>query len=628
MLLDVTAFLYLCAYLVTGYVLARAFLPAEKPLFRIWLGGVFGLLLLLWLPALTSFLLRFTVLSQLLALAVCLLIGALAALRARRRQVQRFRLSEHRGMLMVLLPLFLLGVYLFYTHYIFLEGGALHGGQSTWGDLPMHLGFVTSISVQQTFPPQYSIFPGAQVGYPFLCDSVSATFYTVGASLRFAMILPALLAYALVLVGVYCFFLQWLKREKTACFAALLFFLGGGFGFWYFLDLWKTNPEAFTRIFTGFYQTPTNVPDLGLRWVNTIADMLIPQRATLFGWALLFPALFLLRRAAFENEPKLFVPLGIIAGCMPLVHTHSFLALGMVSTVYLLAAFIQQKPKQVLLGWGKYALLAAVLAGPQLLAFTFQQSTSFLQIHLNWGNETDSYIWFYVKNLGLLFILLPLAFFRLPKEERIFYGGSLLIWFLAEFVLFQPNPYDNNKLLFVWFAFTCGIVAKFLAEFYATLKNFRGRQYLAACALIVLFLSGVLTLGREVVSDMELFNAGDTAAAAFVQKNTAPNALFLTAGNHNNAVAALTGRNILCGSGSYLFYHGLPYEGREQEVRELFEQPASVFPELKQKYGIDYVYVGSYERNDYAVDEAYFSQFPVAYQSDEVTIYDVRQMPA
>ena len=55
------------------------------------------------------------------------------------------------------------------------------------------------------------------------------------------------------------------------------------------------------EIFTGFYKTPTNLGDKGIRWVNVIADMLLPQRATLFGWAVLFAALFLLYRGRFVD---------------------------------------------------------------------------------------------------------------------------------------------------------------------------------------------------------------------------------------------------------------------------------------------------------------------------------------
>jgi hypothetical protein len=223
-------------------------------------------------------------------------------------------------------------------------------------------------------------------------------------------------------------------------------------------------------------------------------------------------------------------------------------------------------------GWLKYGLIVAVLAAPPLLLFTFRQSGDFLQPHFNWGNETDSFLWFYIKNLGLLFLLLPVAYFRLPKEERMFYNGALLIWACG--IHFQPNPYDNNKLLFIWFLFTCGIVARLLAELYQTLKEFPGRRYIAALTVIALFLSGILTLGRECVSDFEQFSADEVQAAHFVQQNTKANSLFLTSTNHNNTVSSLTGRNIYCVTGSYLFFHGVDYEAREQQVRLLFEQPS------------------------------------------------------
>ena len=624
MLSSIVSLLYLGAFIAAGQAVSRACFAQEKTLIRLMMGGVFALLLLLWLPALVSFPLGFTLLSQCIALVACAGIGAAAYLYSRGKDLLRTGLAEERGAFLVLLPLFALGTYLFLTHVLQPEGGALHSGQSTFGDLPLHLGLATSIAAQGMFPPQYSILPGVAVGYPFLCDSISATFLTMGAPLRFAMLLPSLLAFALVLLGAYCFFSQWLKAQNTALFATLLFFIGGGFGFWYFFDLIRENPDAFSRIFTAFYNTPTNYTYGGLRWVNTIADMLIPQRATLFGWALLFPSLYLLRRAAFENEPRLFIYLGICAGCLPLVHTHSFLALGIVSVVYLLHALRTRQPRIILLGWLKYGLIVAVLAAPQLLLFTFRQSGGFLKPHFNWGNESDSFLWFYIKNLGLLFLLLPVAYFRLPKEERAFYNGALLIWLLAEFIQFQPNPYDNNKLLFVWFLFTCGIVARLLAELYQALKEFPGRRYLAAITMTTLFLSGALTLGRECVSDFEQFSADEVQAASFVQKNTEANSLFLTSTNHNNTVSSLTGRNIYCGTGSYLFFHGVDYESREQQVRLLFEQPSGCFEALRERYGIDYVWIGDYERYSYDIDCVFYAQFPIVYENDSVQIYDVR----
>ena len=57
--------------------------------------------------------------------------------------------------------------------------------------------------------------------------------------------------------------------------------MGSGFGFVYFLK----DAATFKGIFTGFYTTPTNYTTKNIVWVNPIVDLLIPQRATLFGWA-------------------------------------------------------------------------------------------------------------------------------------------------------------------------------------------------------------------------------------------------------------------------------------------------------------------------------------------------------
>ncbi len=611
--------LYICAYLALGQLFSHSFFAKEKPLIRLWLGGCAALALLLWLPALFSFFLGFTLLSQLIALAVLMLLGALCAIKLKKAPPEAASISEFKPLL-ILMPLYALMLYLLSTHTLLEGSGALYAGQSTFGDLPLHLGLATSIAAQGTFPPEYSIFPGTVVGYPFLCDSVSSTFLLLGANLRFAMMLPAAFALLLVLLGVYCFFEHWLASKNIALFATLLFFIGGGFGFWYYFDFLKEDPNRFLHLFLDFYNTPTNNPSLGLRFVNPIADMLIPQRATLFGWALLFPCLYMLRAAAFENERKFFLPLAIFAGCLPMVHTHSFLALGLLSAVYFIRAFFNKTQRAMLSGWLLYGVLAFMLAAPQLLLFTFPQAGGFLKLHFNWSNELDTYLWFYIKNLGFIFILLPAAFFMLNKKERAFYSGAALIWLVAEFVQFQPNPYDNNKLLFIWFAYTCGIIALFLFKLYELLKAFPARKYLALVVLFCVFASGLLTLGREAVSRYELFSKDEVEASEYVKHNSAPDALFLTAAHHNNAVSSLTGRNILCGTGSYLYFHGIDFEEREAEARALFETPSQCFNELKSKYGIDYIWLGNAESYTYAYDKAFFSRFDIIFENDTVII--------
>ncbi len=630
---ELISVIYLLAFAASGYMISRFFLRNEQKRVCLWMGGVIALVMIMWLPALFSFFLGFTLLSQLLALAAAAAAGTVCFFLYRNRNIPAKPVAPFPyAMILVLVPLLLIGVLLNHTHTILPKNGALYVGQSTYGDLAMHLGFTSSIAEQKVFPPMYSICPDVRVGYPFLSDSIASTFYVLGASLRFATYLSAVYAYLLVLVGVWMFFERWLKESGKTALATLLFFVGGGFGYVYFFDLLKGNSYNFTRIFTAFYETPTNNVNFGIKWVNPIADMLVPQRATLFGWALVFPCLYLLYRAAFEKDARKFILLGIIAGSMPLIHTHSFLALGVISAVYFLRSLLKKEDGKMLCGYLTYAGIVALLAGPQLILFTFRQSSSFLTFHFNWANTTDNYFWFYIKNLGFLFLLMPPALITASRHDRAVLTGPLVLWAIAECVQFQPNPYDNNKLLFICFAYLCGLIADFLIKAYRFLMSNPDRAFrisanvVAAVMCVCLFLSGVLTLIREYVSEYQLFDQNEVTCSEFIKANTEPSATFLTHNNHNNTVAALTGRNIVCGSGSYLFFHGVDYSEREKALRFLYEEPEYCFEEFAVRYGIDYVYISWNERYNYDVNEEYFeNRFPVFYSDSEITIYDVNQ---
>ncbi|MBR0156045.1 MAG: hypothetical protein IJM20_00810 [Clostridia bacterium] len=863
--MDILATVYMLAFAACGILIARPVFRKDDPFRRIFFGLVFGLVMLIWLPTLLAFFLGFTKTVQYLALGIAVAAAGAATVVSilRNRRGPQFSAFERKKLgheliplLIAAVPLAAIGFILHLNHTIVpASNGSLHVGQCTYGDLCMHLGFISSISVQQTFPPDYSILPGTPLGYPFLCDSVSSTFYSLGASLRTAALLPALYAYLVVVLGVYFFFDTWFRSKKTAVLATYMFFIGGGLGFAYVFNnkqLLEVNGiDRVQEVLTGWYRTPTNIPDEGLRWVNAIADMLVPQRATLFGWALLFPALQLLFRGAIRRENRVFIPLGIIAGAMPLVHTHSFVALGIISIVLFIAACLRlvkeyrpgddsaltvriivclivmtvfcvlrllpirvengaegfdlsactvgcavafitamgisvfalirsilnkksiafpiaavavsliagyaalsgverkstlllfapaaaaavllltvlllgltdrkrsaeeipadaedTEPEETevietaaeetgaietaaeetgveetaaepideekaeaersvpqaeekaeapgeelpaekpviredtalrrtirnILAFALFGVIAVLLAAPQIFGFTLKQSADneqFLRWSFNWANNSDSWLWFYIKNLGLIFILMPVAFLTEKKQSRIFFAGGLAIWAISEILLFQPNPYDNNKLLFVWFALSCGIVAHLIVKkltcpvqkFVNGVKKTdaaatAARFILLITVLAAIFTSGVMTLHREYISGDHWGTVTDAATGEerfgysengyevvpaylvelcdWVKENTEPDATFLTDNNHNNAVAMLTGRNIFCGSGTFLYFHGVNYRPREALIRPMYSEPEEFLLLNSRIYGIDFVLIGPNEKN-------------------------------
>ena len=83
----------------------------------------------------------------------------------------------------------------------------------------------------------------------------------------------------------------------------------------------------------------------------------------------------------------------------------------------------------------------------------------------------------------------------------------------------------------------------------------------------------------------------------WVKENTEPDATFLTDNNHNNAVAMLTGRNIFCGSGTFLYFHGVNYRPREALIRPMYSEPEEFLLLNSRIYGIDFVLIGPNEKN-------------------------------
>ena len=126
MLLNIVSLLYFCVFIAAGQALSRACFAQEQTLIRLMMGGVFALLMLLWLPALVSFAFGFNVLSQCVALALCCVAGLAGYWVSRNKELLRSGILLERPAFYVLVPLFVLGVYLFFTHILNPQGGALH----------------------------------------------------------------------------------------------------------------------------------------------------------------------------------------------------------------------------------------------------------------------------------------------------------------------------------------------------------------------------------------------------------------------------------------------------------------------------------------------------------------------
>jgi hypothetical protein len=272
--------------------------------------------------------------------------------------------------------------------------------------------------------------------------------------------------------------------------------------------------------------------------------------------------------------------------------------------------------KQAIVAFGVYGCLTVALALPWLMGYAFPQTVDggVLRLMFNWVNNNggagemllkDDSLWFWVKNVGLIFLVFVPAALSAGRRGKMLSCGALMIFIVAELVLFQKNIYDNNKLFYVAYMVMVPVAVQYLAMIFDRLKGIRGRAFFTALFVFVSCISGTLSLAREAVSEYQVFSPEEVAAADFAEDIGDKQDIILTGTQHLNAMSALAGRRIVCGPGTYLYYHGLDYWDEEAAVRQMYENPAEN-AHLFEEYGVRYVYISHHERGNYAVNERYF----------------------
>ena len=252
-----------------------------------------------------------------------------------------------------------------------------------------------------------------------------------------------------------------------------------------------------------------------------------------------------------------------------------------------------------------------------------------LRFQFNWVNNSggygfkDFYFWFWVKNAGLPFILVVCACLCARRRGYLdIVLGMTAIYIVAETILFQPNEYDNNKLFYIWFMFAMILAADYGSMIMQRLAGLPGRALLCGLFLWASVFSGALSLGREAVSGYQLFSANAVAAGDWIHENTDRDDVFLTGQQHINPVCSLAGRQIICGSDLYVFFHGLDYAQQSADCRRFYENPRENADVLT-KYDVHYIYVSDYERAEFDVDlDALDETYELIYENDDVRIYD------
>jgi len=473
-----------------------------------------------------------------------------------------------------------------------------------WGDWARHLGDVTSFAYGDNFPPVHPRLAGEPFAYHYLTSITVAAMVKLGLKPTAALSLHSLLFSILVALGVYAFAKRLTLERGTASLVLVLFLLGGGLGWWITVEeMYRTHDVIGTLL-----HHPWDAglqKDGNFQWMNVYFSLIAPQRAYLYGLPIGLLVLTLVWESTQNRRPGAFLIAGVLAGLLPFVHLGTMLALALI-TPFLFLLFPQW-------GWVRFFAAWVVLAVPQLLLQ--QGGTPGVLASLRWAPgwmaAPDSWLWFWVKNLGLFLSLLIVALAMrsiVRPAARRFLAGFMPLFVIANLVVFQPWAWDNTKILAYWFLACCILVGALVSHAWRELPAPLARTFLAI-AVLTMTLSGALqNLQQLLGKDRHRFlTADELELAGRVRTETDPHALFAVGLQHNHPVPVMTGRRVLMTYPGWLWSQGTDYRQRELDLRAIF----SLAPDTEERlarYGIDYVVVGPDERRRFDADPARFRE--------------------
>lgn len=644
----IIGFLFIAVQIILGIVLVCFFDPERKfhPTEKLIGGTIIGLII-------SNFLiLIFVLLFQSLQLGIiAFLLIAFFVLGLNLRKILEFfnnlffYIKNKKWLALSNLPLvFLLIILIFYAFYLstvlsYDEAGRIKATLPGWGDSAFHLLMIERLATANPFTLEHPIFAGTKLTYPFIINFISAVFREIGSDTLSAYRLPLFTFGIAGLFLIFAFAYRILKSKGFAVIALLLILWGSGLGFFTlfkdaniayqqggldgFIALLKNPPHEYTHLDnrTGGKSSQKETND-NIVWIVPLVSFLTHQRSFTAGFAIF--SLILLGIYYYGNTPH-FWRFGVLAGLLPLSHSHSFLALFFLMAV--LIWFFLKNWK----AWLGFGVITLLLAFPQITYYylnsdiaskgffkpwfgwmTCNHSTSWLFCDISPDTDSNVFI-FWLKNFGMVFWiwvlvlwLLALLYFLIPKENEIwkkfkihFVIASLFLFLIPNLFLFQPWEFDNNKIFFYWWILAIIFCVIPLFQIFSQ-KNILGKGLIVFLIFFAIlagtfdFTSKLLQAKKEVYgySDGTDYNI---EIGNWIKANTAENNLFLTASVVDPVPIFLAGRPVYLGYEGWLWSAGLDYKKNRNKAEEILAGNLHLACEEK----INYIFLDNALKNSF-----------------------------
>ena len=454
--------------------------------------------------------------------------------------------------------IFALGVSLF-NHT---EGKVSTSWVNNYGDLTFHLGMISSFTLGDIFPPEFHLYAGSSLSYPFLINLWSSTLWWLFQDYQALSVIFALQWSVLWIIIYYL-----LDGDKNWILPWALL-LGGGSYFFLGNNSGKLISE--------------NKP-----WTLYLTTIWVTQRSTLLGLmggaaalSLVLKHIRTLRES--PNEALMIYPLlaGLLIGLSNIAHTHFALAFGIfIALIYLIEVLtgfttsFKSQSLSLMLKRNLLPLLIFIIVGVLSAGFglPYLLAKSGI-IEIRWGWVTSGAV-----------EALP-AMQRLMASAQIWLrdASQILIAFVL-FWIFSKRHKECLILALMFVLFNCVHAAPWTwdqIKFFIPLSAifflvWSTSEFKHKYLLQTVLLFSMLPCLFELISIMNgpskhvVFDNNEIKIAQEIQKYIPEDSIIAASYHTHKSPAILSGRRLYAGYDGTLWSHGIKFDERRAQLDDL-----------------------------------------------------------
>ena len=516
----------------------------------------------------------------------------------------------------------LFSTWLYFSTFFYSEGSLLIASKA-WSDFASHIPLIISFSFGDNFPIEYPLFSGPFIKYHFLFYAIVGLLEKFGIRIDFALNIPSIIGFTLLILMIYLFSKEIFKSKVVGILSILFFIFNGSLSF---IDYFKNNTlslNSFSTIFENTKFTSFGPYDGGVISAFWNLNIYTNQRHLAISYALALFIIYIFLRFKETQIHKNFEKtlfLGILLGLSFMLNMAVFLMTVVI--LFCLILFLKNKRVYIFLT----LLIAGIIALPQYLFLQQQESTFNIALRTGYLVENlniFSFINYWVKNLGLHVVLIPLGFILASKISKKILLSFISLFIIANLLQFSPEIAANHKFI----NFFMIVASMFSAYFLFYLWNKR-QIFKPFVIVLILFLtlSGIIDF-FPILNDsrISLSDYPVSKNVSWIIKNTKKDSVFLNNQYLYND-ASLAGRKIFLGWPYFAWSQGYNTQKRDDIRKSLLNtKDLEYFCKESLKYRLNYVDIDVDSDNALVNIDFFDKYFKKVYENknDKFIIYDI-----